>query len=247
MDKLTLLGFFTALLAVVGGFVVEGGLIGTLFQLPAFLIVFGGTLGAVMLQSNKAQFSKALSLLKWVFVPPLIDVGRGIERLSHWAAESRQHGFLVLESEALNEEDEFTGKGLNLLVDGVDPELLRDTMDLELSLQKEYLTRCARVYESMGGYSPTIGIIGAVLGLIQAMSHIKEPDMLALGIATAFVATIYGVGFANFVYLPIANKLKYIIYQQMLYKEMLIEGLFSIANGESPRSIELKLSSYRIV
>ena len=246
MDKLTVLGFVTALVAVLGGFIVEGGVISTLFQLPAFVIVFGGTLGAVMLQSTDRQFIKGLSLLKWMIIPPKIDVETGIERISHWATESRQHGFLVLESEALNEEDEFTGKGLNLLVDGVEPEMIRDAMDIELSLQKEHLIRSARIYESMGGYSPTVGIIGAVLGLIQAMSHIKNPEMLALGIATAFVATIYGVGFANFIYLPVANKLKHLIYQQMLYKEMLIEGLFSIANGESPRSIELKLSSYQI-
>lgn len=246
MDKLTLLGFATAVVAVLGGFIVEGGLLATLFHLPAFLIVFGGTLGAVMLQSGSQQFTTGLSLLKWVLLPPNVDVDNGIARISHWATESRQHGFLVLESEALNEEDDFTSKGLNLLVDGVEPELIRDAMDIELSLQREHLTHCARIYESMGGYSPTIGIIGAVLGLIQAMSHIRDPEMLATGISTAFVATIYGVGFANFMYLPVANKLKHIIYQQMLYKEMLVEGLFSIANGESPRSIERKLSCYQI-
>jgi chemotaxis protein MotA len=246
MDRLTLLGFVTALFAVVGGFVVEGGSLSTLFQLPAFMIVFGGTLGAVMLQSNTEQFVKGMSLLKWIIMPPSIDIDTGIERISHWATESRQHGFLVLESEALDEDDEFTHKGLNLLVDGTEPMLLRDAMDIELSLQKEHLIRSAKIYDAMGGYSPTIGIIGAVLGLIQAMSHIQDPDKLAVGIATAFVATIYGVGFANFVYIPVANKLKHIIYQQMLYKEMMVEGLFSIANGESPRSIELKLSSYQL-
>lgn len=246
MDKLTLLGIVVALTAVIGGFAVEGGLIGTLFQLPAFMIVVGGTLGAVMLQSSSDQFMTGLAMVRWVFITPKDDIDEGIERISHWAAESRQHGFLVLESEALSEEDPFTAKGLNLLVDGVEVEFLRDSLDIELNLQREHLTRCARVYESMGGYSPTVGIIGAVLGLIQAMSHIKDPDMLATGIATAFVATIYGVGFANFVYLPIANKLRHIIYRQMLYKEMLVEGLVAIANGESPRSIELKLSSYQI-
>ncbi|MFT4926297.1 MAG: chemotaxis protein MotA [Phenylobacterium sp.] len=246
MDKLSLLGIVTVLVAVLGGFLVEGGSVSTLFQFPAFLIVFGGTLGAVMLQSSGPQFVKGLSLLKWVVIPPPIDINNGIARISHWASESRQHGFLVLESEALNEDDDFTSKGLNLLVDGVEPEVLRNALDIELSLQKDHLLNCARIYESMGGYSPTVGIIGAVLGLIQAMSHIKDPQMLAVGIATAFVATIYGVGFANFIYLPVANKLKHLIYQQMLYKEMLIEGIYSIANGESPRSIELKLSCYQL-
>jgi chemotaxis protein MotA len=246
MDRLTFAGFFVAILAVVGGFMVEGGAIGTLFQLPAFLIVFGGTLGAVMLQSSLIQFNNGLAMVKWIFYPPQFDIKQGISRISYWASEARQHGFLVLESEALTEDDEFTAKGLNLLVDGVEPEVLRDALDIELSLQQEHLIRSAKIYESMGGYSPTIGIIGAVLGLIQAMSHIKDPDMLATGIATAFVATIYGVGFANFIYIPIGQKLRHCIYQQMIYKQMLVEGLFAIANGESPRSIEVKLSSYQL-
>lgn len=246
MDKLTLPGLLLALLAVIGGFAVEGGMIGTLFQLPAFIIVFGGTLGAVMLQSTWSQFAKGLSMIKWVLLPPGVDIDQGMNRIAHWAAESRQHGFLSLESEALAEEDEFTGRALNLLVDGTEPDRLREALDIELQLQQEHLSRAARIYESMGGYSPTIGIIGAVLGLIQAMSHIEDPNKLAVGIATAFVATIYGVGFANFIYIPVANKLKHVIYEQMLYKEMLVEGLYAIANGESPKAIELKLSSYRL-
>lgn len=246
MDKLTLPGLLLALVAVIGGFAVEGGMIGTLFQLPAFIIVFGGTLGAVMLQSTSSQFVKGLSMLKWVLLPPGIDIDSGMNRISHWAQESRQHGFLSLEDEALSEEDPFTAKGLNMLVDGAEPEKLREAMDIELQLHQQHLERSASIYDSMGGYSPTIGIIGAVLGLIQAMSHIQDPNKLAVGIATAFVATIYGVGFANFIYIPVANKLKQIIYQQMLYKEMLTEGLIAIANGEPPKAIELKLSSYRL-
>lgn len=246
MDKLTLPGLILALSAIVGGFVIEGGMIGTLFQLPAFLIVFGGTLGAVMLQSTLTHFVKGLTMIRWILLPPSIDMEGGINRISFWATEARQHGFLSLEHEALHEEDEFTYKGLNLLVDGVDSHILRQSLDIELSLQNEHLTRCAKIYDAMGGYSPTVGIIGAVLGLIQAMSHIQQPEQLAVGIATAFIATLYGVGFANFIYIPIGNKLKNVIYQQMLYKEMLTEGLSAIANGESPRAIEIKLSSYRL-
>ena len=246
MDKLTFIGFAIALLAVVGGFMAEGGPIGTLFQLPAFLIVFGGTLGAVMLQSTMSQFASGLLMLKWVVFPPDLSIARGIDQICYWAGEARQHGFLILEAQALDEGDTFTAKGLNLLVDGVEPEVLRDAMDIELAMHQEHQERCANIFQSMGGYSPTIGIIGAVLGLIQAMSHIQDPQMLASGIATAFVATIYGVGFANFIFIPIANKLKHNIYRHTLYKQMLIEGMYSIANGESPRSIEIKLSAYQL-
>lgn len=246
MDKLTLAGFFVAFIAVVGGFAIEGGVLSTLFQLPAFLIVVGGTLGAVMVQSSASQFIQAMRMLQWIIIPPHHDIEAGIAQISYWANEARQHGFLVLESDAESEIDDFTNRGLNLLVDGAEPQILREAMDIELSLQQEHMNAQVKVFEAMGGYSPTIGIVGAVLGLIQAMSHIKDPEMLATGIATAFVATIYGVGFANFVYIPIANKLRHTIYRQMLYKEMLIEGLYSIANGESPRSIEIKLASYQL-
>ena len=246
MDKLTFVGMAVALLAVVGGFMAEGGPVATLFQFPAFLIVFGGTIGAVLLQSTASQVVQALEMLKWMVFPPQLSTARGIEQICYWAGEARQHGFLVLEAQAIDEEDTFTAKGLNLLVDGVETDVLRDALDIELALEQEHQQRCANIFQSMGGYSPTIGIIGAVLGLIQAMSYIKDPQMLAAGIATAFVATIYGVGFANFIFIPIANKLKHNIYRQVLYKQMLIEGLCAIANGESPRSIEIKLSSYQL-
>ncbi|WP_199611237.1 flagellar motor protein [Flocculibacter collagenilyticus] len=245
MDKLSIAGLLLAILAVIGGFVIEGGALITLFHFPAFLIVFGGTIGAVMLQSPASQFQRGLLMSKWVFATPVYDVDEGIERISHWANEARQNGFLALENEAIAESDTFINKGLNLLVDGAESEVIRDALDIELTLEREHLLKSARIFDSMGGYSPTIGIIGAVLGLIQAMANIKDPTSLGNGIATAFVATIYGVGFANLLFIPVAEKLKAVVYQQMLYKEMLIEGILSIANGENPRSIELKLSSYR--
>lgn len=245
MDRLSVGGILVALIAIVGGFVMEGGVLSTLFHFPAFLIVVGGTIGAVMLQSPMTFFMQGLAMSKWVFITPTNDVNEGIERISHWANEARQNGFLALEKEALAEEDGFISKGLNLLVDGAEPDVIRDALDIELTLQREHSLKAAKIFDAMGGYAPTIGIIGAVLGLIQAMSNIKDPTSLANGIATAFVATIYGVGFANLLFIPVAAKLKAVIYHQVLYKEMLIEGLLAIANGENPRSIELKLSSYR--
>lgn len=244
MDKLALSGFILAVLAVAGGFMLEGGTLSTLLHFPAFVIVFGGTLGAVMLQTPFAQFRLGLTMLPWVVKPHDFNIHATTERLVEWGTSARMNGFLSLESIALAESDPFLHRGLNLLVDGVEAQSIQATLDAELGLEQERLLRGARIYEAMGGYSPTIGIIGAVLGLIQALSNISDPDMLGLGIATAFVATIYGVGFANLLFIPIGNKLKSVVQQQSLYRELIIEGLVSIAQGQNPRLIEHKLAAY---
>jgi len=246
MDKLSFAGLFVALIAVFLGFTIEGGAFSTLFELPAFLIVVGGTLGAVMLQSSTRQFFHAFSLLKWVFVTPIFNIEKGIENVVLWAEKARESGFLVLENIAIEEEDVYVQKGLNLLVDGEETENLRASLELDLDITREHNLRSAAIFESMGGYSPTIGILGAVLGLIQAMGHLDDPTKLGQGIATAFIATIYGVGFANIIYIPIANKIRAIIHNQNMYREMIIEGLVAIANVENPRAIENKLSAFRL-
>ncbi|WP_057830899.1 flagellar motor protein [Colwellia sp. TT2012] len=246
MDKLSVAGLFIAIFAVYFGFTLDGGHLSALFELPAFIIVFGGTLGAVMLQSSMMQFTHAISLLKWVFSPPKYDMDRGINEIVDWATKARESGYLALEDTALEIEDSYTQKGLNLLVDGVDLENFRVALELDLDIYREHNLRSANVFEAMGGYSPTIGILGAVLGLIHAMSNLAEPELLGQGIATAFIATIYGVGFANLLYLPIANKIRAIIHQQTMYREMICEGLVSIANGENPHAIENKLSAFRL-
>ncbi|MDP7591808.1 MAG: flagellar motor protein [Litorilituus sp.] len=246
MDRLSIVGLLTAIFAIYLGFILDGGSVASLFELPAFVIVFGGTIGAVMLQSSSVQFLHALSLLKWVFVPPSYDIEEGVDNIILWAERSRESGYLALEDIALDEEEPFTQKGLNLLVDGADIENLRMSLELELDIYREHNLRSANVFESMGGYSPTIGILGAVLGLIHAMSNLTEPALLGQGIATAFIATIYGVGFANLIYLPIANKIRAIIHQQTMYREMISEGLNSIAVGENPHAIENKLSAFRL-
>lgn len=246
MDRLSIAGLIVAFLAIYIGFTLDGGSVSTLFELPAFIIVLGGTIGAVMLQSSTVQFLHAISLLRWVFTPPLYDIEEGIEKIVFWAGKARGEGYLVLENSALEEEDIYTQKGLNLLVDGVDVENLKQSLELDLDVYREHNLRSANVFESMGGYSPTIGILGAVLGLIHAMNNLTEPALLGQGIATAFIATIYGVGFANLFYLPIANKIKEIVHQQTLYREMISEGLISIAHGENPHAIENKLSAFRL-
>lgn len=245
MDKLALTGFFVAIVGVVGGFALEGGSILTLLHLPAFIIVVGGTVGAVMIQTPLPQFKLGFQLLPWVIRGHNLPTTSMVDRIIEWSNAARSSGFLALENIALEEKDPFVHRGLNLLVDGVDPKVLQDTLDAELTLERERLLRGAKIFEAMGGYSPTIGIVGAVLGLIQAMANITEPELLGLGIATAFVATIYGVGFANLIFVPVGNKLKNLVHQHTLHHEMIVEGLISIAYGENPRTIERKLNAYR--
>ncbi|MGB0936602.1 MAG: flagellar motor protein [Colwellia sp.] len=246
MDKLSVVGILIGLMAIYVGFTLDGGAISALFALPAFIIVIGGTVGAVVLQSSAQEFFHALTLIKWVFIPPHYDIDEGIENITFWAGKSRGSGYLSLEDIALDEEDTFISKALNLLVDGVNVEELNETLSLELELYREHNLRAANIFEAMGGYSPTIGILGAVLGLINAMNHLATPELLGHGISTAFVATIYGVGFANLLFLPVANKIRSIIHHQTLYREMICEGIASIAEGESPLSIKNKLSAYRL-
>ena len=243
---MSIAGILIAIFSVYIGFMLDGGNLSALFELPAFIIVVGGTIGAVMLQSSLVQFNHALSLLKWLFYPPVYDIDEGLDDIVNWAMTARGSGFLALEDTALEIEDSFTQKGLNLLVDGIEVDKLQDTLALELTLYQQHNLRSANVFESMGGYSPTIGILGAVLGLIHAMSNLTEPALLGQGIATAFIATIYGVGFANLLYIPIANKIRSIVHQQTMYREMMCEGLLSIANGDNPSSIEHKLSAFKL-
>lgn len=245
MDKLSIFGLLLAIIAIYFGFVIDGGSIQALLEFPAFVIVVGGSIGAVMLQSSPKQFIHAMQLLKWVFSPPQNDIDKGISDIVLWSNKAREQGFLALEDIAEQEQDVFVNKSLLLLVDGVDVDNLAESLELEIELYREHHLRTIKVFESLGGYSPTIGILGAVLGLIHAMSNLSDPELLGQGIATAFVATIYGVGFANLLFIPIANKIKHVLYQQTLYQEMMAQGILSIALAQNPKAIENKLSAYR--
>lgn len=240
MDVLSLIGLTLAFIAIIGGNFLEGGHIGALLNGPAALIVLGGTLGAVLLQTPLEVFRQALRMLRWVFAASQVDMPGGIARVVEWSLIARKEGLLGLEAIAETEPDPFARKGLQLLVDGVEPEALRDTLEVDIDTQERRDLRAARVFEAMGGYAPTVGIIGAVMGLIHVMGNLANPTQLGSGIAVAFVATIYGVAFANLLALPIGNKLKGIVLQRSRYREMIVEGLLSIAEGENPRSIEFK-------
>lgn len=244
MDVLSLIGVILAAIAILGGNYLEGGHVGALLNGPAALIVIGGTLGAAFLQTPLTVFKRALVVLRWILFPPRIDLAGGVERVVGWSMTARKEGLLGLEPIAEEEPDPYARKGLQLLVDGAEPESIRSILEVDLLTQESRDIQAAKVFESMGGYAPTIGIIGAVMGLIHVMGNLADPGMLGSGIAVAFVATIYGVGFANLLLLPVGNKLKGIAMRQSRYREMLLEGILSIAEGENPRSIELKLQGF---
>ncbi len=244
MDILSIIGMVFGFLAIVGGNFLEGGDTASLINLPALIIVFGGTLGATFLHFPPRIYFHSLKVLLLIVRPRKHLLDEQIEKVGMWSALARKEGLLGLEVVVDKEQDQFAKKGLQLLVDGNEPEVIRDCLEVELNTIEHNEMQAAKVYEAMGGYSPTIGIIGAVVGLIQVMQNLADPELLGAGIATAFVATIYGVGFANLLFLPIANKLKLEAYALVQAKEMMLEGITAIAEGENPRNIELKLSGY---
>ena len=244
MDRLTLFGLLVALAGILLSQMLEGSNLAILFQGTAFLIVFCGTLGAVMVQSSRKVFMMAVEMTSWVFVTPKLSGQESIDQLTVWGALARKEGMLALEKNISGIDDAFLKKGLQLLVDGHSAEKIREVLEIDIQSWEQLRWQSARVWEAAAGYSPTIGIIGAVLGLMHVMQNLSEPAKLGGGIAVAFVATIYGVAFANLFFLPVANKLKAIIMQQTQMRGMIVDGLGAIANGENPRYIEFKLQSY---
>ncbi len=244
MDILSLIGIILGVGAILGGQFLEGGHAASLINGPAMLIVLGGTLGAIMLQSPIASFMRAIRILGWIIVPPRHNSDEAIEKIVTWSNIARKEGLLGLEAVSETEEDAFARKGLQLLVDGSEPEVMRNILEVEVDAKEHHDLSAAKLYESMGGYTPTIGIIGAVMGLIQVMENLSDPGKLGHGIAVAFVATIYGVGLANLLLLPIANKLKSLVFTRSQFHYMIIEGVVSIAEGENPRNIETKLQGF---
>jgi chemotaxis protein MotA len=244
MDSISLIGLTLAIAAILVGQLLEGGHVSSLLQPTAFLIVVGGTVGAVLLQSPLKIFLGGLRMVKWVFIPPPTTHDRIIATIANWSMVARRDGLLVLERHINTLADPFMRRGLQMLVDGIEPIRLREALEIETDSWAEWLRQCARIWESAGGYSPTIGILGAVLGLIHVMENLTDPTKLGAGIAVAFVATIYGVGLANLVLLPISKKLHTHIGTMVEQRDMFIDGLIGIANGDNPRIIEARLRGY---
>ena len=244
MDILTLLGLIVAFGALLGGNALEGGTLGALINGPAFMIVFGGTLGAIMLQCSKKVFLHALKISKWIFKPPKVGIHAGIDDIIEWSNIARKEGLFALQEISDGISDPFLRRSLELLIDGGRPEDVRAIMETEIDTLEARDTAGAKVYDGLGGYAPTVGIIGAVMGLITVMQNLSEPEKLGAGIAVAFVATIYAVALANILFLPMANKLKQIIADTVHYQMMMLEGVLAIAEGVHPHFIKARLQSY---
>ena len=244
MDVLSVIGLVLAIVAITGGAVLKGAGLQSLLSTAAFLIVIVGTVASTLVQTPMNVMRRALVLLPWVIMPPRHAPERLIVKIVEWSNVSRKQGLLGLEPIMDREPDAFLRKGLQLVVDGSDPDSIRSTLEVEMHVREAADIRAAKVFEGMGIYAPTLGIIGAVLGLMSVLQNLADPSRLGKGIAAAFVATVYGIGLANLLFLPVANKLKIAVHNQAQIHEMLIEGLIAIAQGENPRTIEGRLRGY---
>jgi chemotaxis protein MotA len=244
MDLGTIIGVLLAGGTILLGLFLEGGQIGQILQPTAALIVFGGTLGAILVQFPFKVVLKAFRSLATIFFVPKADPIGIIQEIVLIAHKARKEGIVSLDRDLDKIQDPFLRKSLMLAVDGTEPGELRKLMELELEKKGENEDNIPRVFESAGGFSPTIGIIGAILGLIQVMQHLDDINEVGKGIAVAFVATVYGVGAANLILLPSAGKLKIRIREEQVIREMMLEGVISILEGMNPRMIETKLFSF---
>ncbi len=244
MDILSIIGLVLALNAILVGAVLKGAGLMALVSAAAFMIVIVGTIAAICIQTPLVVMQRALRIFPWVMKPPTRDGTFLIAKIVDWSNTARKQGLLGLEPMIDREPDDFVKKALQLVVDGSEPEDISAVMFVDLNMREHADTAAAKVFEGMGIYSPTLGIIGAVLGLMAVLQNLADPSKLGHGIAAAFTATVYGIGLANLFFLPVAAKLKNVIQRQTQIREMVIDGMLSIAQGENPRAIEAKLQGY---
>jgi len=244
MDKATLIGLVLGIGAILIGQALEGGNIGSIMQFTAAFIVLGGTFGAVFVSFPFDVVMGAFKDIKITLKEPPHNPFGVISQITGYANKARKEGILSLEKEIKNVEDPFLKKALTMAVDGIEPHALREAMETELGYLEEHGKMSSKVFKAAGGYAPTIGILGAVLGLIHVMENLNDPSKLGAGIAVAFVATVYGVGSANLLFLPLASKLELRHRHEMILKEMILEGVVSVSTGENPRLIEEKLKAF---
>jgi chemotaxis protein MotA len=244
MDFASVGGILLAVIGILGGLMLEGGSIAQVTQPTAMMIVLGGTMGAVMLQFPLNIFVTALRQFMRVFFFRSRKDEAVVAQLVAFAVKARKSGIVSLDADLSMVDDCFLKQALMLAVDGTEPSAVRQIMQLELENNAEFEERIPQVFESAGGFAPTVGIIGAVIGLIQVMQRLDNITEVGRGIATAFVATIYGVGLANLVFLPVAGKLRIRHQEEHLIKEMMLEGVISIQEGMNPRMIEIKLRTF---
>lgn len=244
MDKGSISGVILAIAGIFAGLLIEGGRLTQILQPTAALIVIGGTMGAVLLQFPLGTVGAAFRRMAHVFVTPRKQNEQLVQQLVTFANKARRDGVVSLDADLVSITDPFLRQALMLAVDGTEPTELRKIMRVALDCASEREERLPMVFESAGGFSPTIGILGAVLGLIQVMQHLDNIQEVGRGIAVAFVATIYGVGLANLFFLPFAGKIRIHLRDGQQRREMMLEGVISILEGMNPRMLELKLSGF---
>jgi chemotaxis protein MotA len=244
VDKNSFLGLIVGVGGILSGLLLEGGKLSQVLQPTAAIIVFGGTLGAVLLQFPTPLVARAFRQLIHVFLEQTRDPREMVQQLVLFADKARRNGMISLDADLPAVQDPFLKKSLMLAVDGTEPQELRKMMQLEIDNQAEHEDNIPKVFESAGGFAPTIGIIGAVLGLIQVMQHLDNINEVGKGIAVAFVATVYGVGSANLFFLPSSGKLRLRIREEQLIREMTLEGVVSILEGMNPHMLETKLMGF---
>jgi len=244
MDIGTIGGIVLAIACILGGQALEGGHAGSLVQATAAIIVLGGTIGAVLVSFPMSDVKRGLGLGKLAFGDKKSDIGDIIKQVVELAGIARREGVLALEQRMAEIKDPFLKRSVGFLVDGVDAAVARDALETEINTENEENVAAAKIFEAGGGYSPTVGIIGAVLGLIHVMENLSDPSKLGGGIATAFVATVYGVAVANLIFLPMANKIKRKLHGEKERKTLIAEGVLSIQAGLNPRVLEEKLAAY---
>lgn len=244
MDWGSIAGIAVALAGILFGQALEGGHISSLLQPAAFMIVLCGTFGAVLLQTNLKCFIAGILMARQVFISPIDDRQAIAKRINRWAVHARKEGIFMLEMFLKQETDPFIKKGLQLMIDGTPPDKIREICAIDMHFFEIQQRNAAKIWSAAGGYAPTVGILGAVLGLIHVMENLSDPSRLGSGIAVAFVATIYGVGLANLIFLPISNKLKALIQHEQMRREMLLNAWVSMANGDHPKIVEERLQAY---
>ena len=243
MDWASVIGVVLALAGLLLGHGLEGGKFASLLQPAAFAIVVVGTFGAVLLQTEAPTFMRGMRMIRWVFQPPPSKRAKLARDIAVWSLHARRDGLLSLEQYVRGNKDKIIQKGLRLVVDGIAPEKLRGILETEVTAYEFAQRQAAKIWESAAGYSPTIGILGAVLGLIHVMENLTDPSKLGAGIAVAFVSTVYGVGLANLFFYPVGNKLKSIVAEDVTQYEILIDVFYDIASGDHSRVIEERVAS----
>ncbi|MDD1780156.1 flagellar motor protein [Enterovibrio sp. ZSDZ35] len=241
---MSFIGVIVAVMFILVANLLEGGHISGLINAPAFLIVIGGTIGAILVQFSFSSVKLVFTYFSWLWMPPLRDSFGTAKQMVDLAVIARRDGLLALEIELEKVQDPFLLEALQMLVDGLEKDAILDVMENKIAAEEQRIGQVAKIYEAMGGYSPTMGILGAVLGLIHAMGLLDKPDQLGAGIAVAFVATIYGVAFANIVFLPFGNRYKAFSYELTNYRQMVLEGVSCIATGSNAIELQSRLGGY---